>query len=564
MFINITPIQNYSGSLINVKINMSNAMSQITDRVIVLTAPVRFVITGSRVGAVGTPNLLADGEFGVASNSFTKCINVGTINIGTAASYSLQTDSGIIINALEASAPMFYPMQQLNNIDNQMYDNCANYDDLLYTNRNVLGLYSNNAGTTLGRCAYDIVVEANTPTSATLLVTFRFALFVSPLLQDIHVNGGQAGLSHIDSMTFNLALTNLNTRLLKFARNTNNGRIVISSIVPQFGPNFATPNPSLEWSTYNIISAQFELPAQVNYPLPILDRYPSLITVPYNGSQALFFSTPTVSLNSVPSYVLLFATYPENLYQSENIQGGPIPSGQQVHGCQLTDAFAPIFTVSAQVNSVNQMNNSTQITLWKSYIKNGGNKTFVEWSGLPVLKTVLDPVAANGVVTMYPSAGPVKLNFGTDLHVRSPSGTSLSPGTNFKFNVNFRVSIKNTLPYSDTLVLYAVFVYPSVLCLSGVNNSQIVNQPLSVEDCMSLSDKNPTGHFGSLNTHDLVGFGLNGMLHKLMTHPRMASKMRKHRMHRHLLKEIASHLPVSAEHGSGSTGGRGRKAALRL
>jgi hypothetical protein len=75
-FYNIIPISSYSSSLISVKLNLSNALSQVVDRVIVMNVPVKFDITGQRKGAVGTPNMLADGEFGVRSNSFLKCINV--------------------------------------------------------------------------------------------------------------------------------------------------------------------------------------------------------------------------------------------------------------------------------------------------------------------------------------------------------------------------------------------------------------------------------------------------------------------------------------------------------
>ena len=551
-FLNITPINNYSSSLITVKLNFSNALSQIADRVMMLTVPVKFNIAGKRNGAVGTPNLLADNEFGIRSNAFLKCINVSTVNVGSAASYTLQSDSGIIINALEASAPMFSYLRQLNNIDNQMFDNCANYDDLLYTNRNVLGLFSNNSGVELGRCAYDIQVLENKETSAVLLVNFRFAIFVSPMLQTIHVNSGEAGFSHIDQITFNFALTNLNTRLLSFARQTNNGVLEIDSVSPQFGPNIAgLQNPYIEWTTYNILSSNFILPPQVNYPLPQLDRYSQLVGIPSGTTQTV--ASNVVSLNVVPSYALIFAGYPENLYSSENFSYGAITN---IHGSQLTDAFASIQTINAQVNSVNQMNNSTQVSLWKSYIRNGGNKTFQEWSGIPLIKTL-----NNGAPQyLYPSSGPVKLDFSTDLSVRSPDGTTLSPGTNFKFNCSFQVTVKNTLPYTDQLLLYVVYVYPAVLCLSGVNNSQIVQAPLSVENNMMLKAEAPTGHSSVLNSHDLVGYGLVGKMHKLITNRNMAHKMRKHRMHmRHLQQVMSALKPVV---GSGNTGGR--KHCLRM
>lgn len=576
-FFNQIPVQNYSSSLISVKINLSNALSQIVDRVIILNCPVKFDITGSRKNAVGTPNLLADSEWGCRSNSFLKCINVATVNLGASTSYSFQSDSGLLINALEASAPMPSWSRQLNNIDNQMIDNCASYDDALYTNRSVLGLYNNNTGCDVGRGAFDVEILTNTPTSASILVNYRFALFVSPLLQDIRVSGGQNGLSHIDSINLNFALTNLSTRLLSFARNTNNGKLVITNIQPSFGPNFPNvPQPVLEFTTYNIISSYFQLPPTVNYKLPVIDRYSNLISVAPEATAVV--SSPVVSLNTVPSYVLIFATYPESLYSSQGFTFGQ--DADTIHGTQLTDAFCPISQVNAQINSVNQMNNSTPQMLWKSYVNNGGSKSFAEWSGRRVIKTLLD-----GTKYMYPASGPVKLDFGTDLHVRAPDGTSLAAGTNFKFNASFTVQLKNTLPYTNQLVLYVCYCYPQIVQLQGVNDGRIVSAPLSVEDNLSFKGQPPTGHASVLNTHDLVGYGLAGKLHRLMTSNKLAHKMRKSRFFRKHMKDamggalvkMGNSLPemsALAMHGSanvvgmGVAGGRrhkkSRKGAVRF
>jgi hypothetical protein len=580
VFLNVLPIQNYSSSLISFKINLSNALSQVTDKVIVCTTPVQLNITGSRVGAVGTPNLLADNEWGVRSNAFLKCIQVGTVQMGTGSSYSIVSDSGIVISALESSAPELVPMRQLANIDNVMVDNVADYNDVLYTNRSTLGLYSSNSGADIGRCAYDIKVLTNTPTSASLLINFKWAIFVSPLLQTLHVNSNSPGISHVDSMTMNFALTNLSTRLLSFAKFTNNGNLTITNITPLFGSAFPVPTPFVEFQTYNIISQYFNLPQQVNMPLPVIERFSVLASCAYG--QTATIQLPTVSLNSVPSYCLLFGTYTESAYTSQSI-----PFGQDfLHATQLTDAFVGVNSINAQVNSVNQQNNSSKVSLWKSYVRNGGVKPYAEWSALPLIKTLNAP---NGVVQyLYPSGGPVKLNFGSDLVVKSPSGSTLSPSTNFKFNCSFTVNYTNTLPYSNgQLVFYVVYVHPQVMVASGVNNTQIISSVLSIEDNISVQGQAPTGHYASLNTHDLLGYGKMGMMHKLMEQPKMAHKIRKHRMHvKHLKDVIGGALPEMSAlamhgapqmfpesritgHGSsggGSTGGRrrSRKTAMKF
>jgi hypothetical protein len=187
---------------------------------------------------------------------------------------------------------------------------------------------------------------------------------------------------------------------------------------------------------------------------------------------------------------------------------------------------------------------------------------------------------------MYPASGPVKLDFGTDLHVRAPDGSSLSPGTNFKFNASFTVQLKNTLPYTNQLVLYVCYCYPQIVQLQGVNDGRIISAPLSVEDNLAFKGQPPSGHAGVLNTHDLVGYGLAGKLHRLMSSARMAHKLRKSRFHRKHLKDAMTggmvHMPemsALAVHGAadvvgkgmygmGNTGGRmkkySRKGAVRF
>ena len=414
-----------------------------------------------------------------------------------------------------------------------------------------MNLYSGNQGSQLGRCAYDINVVANTPTSATLDITFRLALFCGVLLQDVYTNGGEHGLSHIDTMNITLQLQNLNTRLLSFARQTNNGVLNISNIAVLFGTNQQSiPPPTLQFSTYNIISSYFNLPAVVNYPLPYLDRYSIIAGLPRGSTATL--STPVITLNQVPAYCLLSVVYPESLYQSQAIDAG---NGVVVHATQLTDAFCPISNINANVNSVNQLNNSTVETLWKMSVQNGCPKTFVEFSGLPIIKSL---VGVGGTTYLYPSASPVKLNFDSDLIVKSPSSTTLSPGTNFKFNFSMTFQTTNTLPYSDQVAVYLVFVYPSVLSVSGVNNSSITNAPLSVEDNHYIAKEQPTGHRSSLNSHDLVGYGLFGKSHKVVSHPRMMNKFRKHRMLRQHMKDL---MPAMASaSGGASTGGARHRA----
>lgn len=562
-FLNVLPINAYSQSLITAKINLSNALSQILDRVIFLDVPMKFTVTGSRTGAVGTPNLLGDGEFGVRSNAFLKCVNTSTVSVGTASSYSLQTDSGIVINFLEHSAPM-YEGKQVNNIDNQLLDNVMDYDDVLYTSRSVLNLYSGNQGSVMGRAAYDIEVLSNTETQAELQVNFKLALFCAPLLQDVYVNGGHEGLSHIDALNITLSMTNLSTRLLSFARQTNNGVLNITNVQPIFGANVGgLPPPRLLFNTYNIISSNFDLPPSVNYKMPVIDRYSILAGV--NRGSTATLSTPVITLNTVPSYVLLGVTYPESLYQSQSIQDGDVT----VHATQLTDCFCPISQVNANVNSVNQLNNTTPATLWKMAVHNGSPKTFVEFSGRPLIKSL---VGQGGTSYLYPNSAPCKFSFDKDLMVKDSSGITLSPGTNFKFNFSANFQVTNNLRYSDQVAVYLIFVYPSILSVSGVNNSVIVQSPISVEDNISISRSKPTAHYGNLNTHDLTGYGLMGKTHKLVSNASIAHRYRKHRMLRHHIKDMIGSMGGMSSGGAAAGGRRHRshsrgkvsKAALRF
>jgi len=541
-FQNQIPINSYSGSLISVKLNLSNALAQVLDRIITMDCQVQYQVSGSRLNASANTPLLCDNEFGVKSNAFQKACSITTILMGSASSYSFDTQNGIIVSALEASCPMMPYNRQLQSIDNTMIDNVMNFDDVLYTNRSVLGLYSSNTGCELGRASYDIEILTNTPTSATFNVNYRFYVAVAPLISTIHVNSNEIGFTHIDSLNLNFQLGNLATRTLSFARNTNNGILKIDNINALFGPNFPVRQPTVQFTTYNIMK-EFVLPSEVMYPLASLDRYSTLVSIP-RGTSAIV-STPVVSLNSVPSYVLLFACYPTNLYNSQNITVPNDPN--PVHATQLTDSFCPISAVQSQVNGVQLLSNSTSETLYRQYLQNGGNKTYQEFRGTKLIKTLLDP--SGQPKYLYPASAPVKLNFSNDLIVRSPSGGVLSPGCNYKFNISFpSVTVTNTTPYSDTLELFMVFVYPQIVVLSGINNSQILVAPLSVEQCLAVENEKPSAHYSQVNSHDWYGWG--GAMHKLMSHSKIAHKIRKHRLHsKHMKHAMQSVLGMGVSGG---------------
>lgn len=540
-YFQVVTLSNYSESLLNCKVQLSNADSQILDRVVVATVPIQFNISGSRSSG---NKLLQDGQFGVRSNAMSKAINTATISVASTASYSVPSDNGILVSALEQSAPMGWA-KYFENFDSQVFDNACNYDDNVGGLRNVLSIYRNGFGPYLGRAAYDITILSNTAVSATILVNFRFAVLLSPLLTNISVHGPAGpAFSHIDNLVLNLQMQNLNTRCLSFARDALGDRLSITNIQPLIGPNSGVAAPIIEFTTYNLLDMAV-VPSVVNYNIQMLDRY----ALQFNQAPADGFrivSGPSVTLDTVPSYVLIFACHPMSNYTSQSLT---LNDNSIVHGSQLTDTFCAINQCNVQIAGRNMLNQSSPQTLWKMCVQNGLESSFMPWSGLPLIQSS-DPVtytAGQGAV--------LKLNFDTDLKLYNGSD-QLSAGTNYKFLFQANIGVKNIYSLTNNqLSLYYVFVYPSLLQISGVNSSKLIQAPLTPMDCANATRQAPTAHYSQVVNHDLMGFGLHNKLHKHMAHHRGKGKTKRARMIRQHMKDFAAHMPVVHHQAGAMSGG---------
>lgn len=537
-YFQVVTLSNYSDSLLNFKLQMSNADSQIADKVILMEVPIRFNITGSR--ASGLP-LLQDGQFGVRSNAITKAINNCQLSVASTAQISQPSDNGIITSAFEQSAPMGW-RKHFETVDSVAFDSCSNYDDMVGGLRNVLSLYRNGSGSYLGRAAYDITVESNTAVAASLLVKFSFCVFLSPLLSTFSVQGPSSpAFSHIDNLVLNLQLQSLATRTLAFCRDALSDRLSITNIQALIGPNSGVAPPVATFTTYNLTDMSVVPPVD-NMPLQILDRY----SLQFNQAPADGFrvvSGPSITLDTVPSYVLIFASHPMSNYTSQALV---LNDASVCHGSQLTDTFCAINQVNLQVAGVNMLNQSNSNTLYKMCVENGSELPYPSFAGTPLLNSV------SPTLTYTTGVGSViKLNFDTNIKVMA-GGQQVSPGTNYKFLFQANVSVKNIYRLTNNqLSLYYVFVYPSVLQVRGVNESKLIQSPLTLSDVANAHQQVATTHYQHIVNHDLQGWGLAGRMHKLITKHSASRNTKRGRMITKHIKDAIANVS-----GSGYTGGR--------
>ena len=547
---NIT-LSNYSDSLLNFKLQVSNS-GMLIDRVSIMEVPIQFNITGSRSDGA---NLLQDGQFGV--RNFSKCINIASLTLGSTATVSVNSNQGILYSQLEQSAPMT-ESKYFESLDTQVYDNCANYDDMVGSLRNCLSLYRNGFGPYLGSCAYDIEILSNTPTAASLLVNFKFSLLLSPLLTEISAKQQPVALSHLDNLVINVQMQNLNTRLLRFSRDALGARLSITNIQPIIGPNTGVPPPTAYWSTYSVLKDI--IPPVVNYNAILSDMYQIPIALaPADGYQK--FSGMAITLNTIPSYVLITVGHPMSNYSSQNLQ---LNNGTFCHGSQLTDSFCAISQAEVQLNGVNCLNQSNSMLLWKAAVQNGNQVPYYSWSGLPLVQTSDPPTYTFGAGSV------LKLNFDSDLKIFQ-GDTVLSPGCAFRFLFQANITCKNIYSLTNNqLSLYYTFVYPSLLNMSGINQGTLVQSPLTAEDCINAQRQQTTTHYNHVVDHSLYGFGVHGKLHKFITAHKAQRRTKSNRMIRNHLKgfkermaDNAAAAPEMSALGSGMSAGRrkSRKAS---
>jgi hypothetical protein len=511
-----------------------------------METPIQFNITGSRSDG---GNLLQDGQWGV--RNFMKCVNIASLTLGSTATVSVNSNQGILYSQLEQSAPMT-ESKYFESLDTQVYDNCSNYDDMVGSLRNVLSLYRNGNGPYLGSAAYDVQILSNTPVSASLLVNFKFSLLLSPLLTEISAKQQPVALSHLDNLVINLQLQNLNTRLFRFSRDALGSRLSITNIQPVIGPNTGVPPPTAYWSTYSVLKDI--IPPVVNYNAILSDMYQIPIALaPADGYQK--FSGMAITLNTIPSYVLISVGHPMSNYSSQNLQ---LNDASFCHGSQLTDTFCAISQAEVQLNGVNCLNQSNSMLLWKAAVQNGNQVPYYSWSGLPLVQTSDPPTYTYGAGSV------LKLNFDSDLKIFQGDSV-LSPGCAFRFLFQANITCKNIYSLTNNqLSLYYTFVYPSLINMSGVNQGTLVQSPLTPEDCINAQRVETTVHHNHVVDHSLYGFGVHGKLHKFITAHKAQRRTKRHRMIKHHLKgfkeHMASHTPEMSAMSDSMSAGKRRKS----
>ena len=492
----INQISTYSNSSVSVKLEISNT-SMVIDRNLIFEIPVAVQVNGTSSTGIA---LLQDGAFSLRSHAIAKCISNLNINYG---SVSVNFSSSDVISAMERYSSMDCSKYQTDFAEPYL-DMTQDYSDLLGSNRNPMNLYSAGIGSQVHRGAggqisnvVNPVAGVGVPNTATFNMVLRGCLITPPLLDQILKNGTSYGLTNLNNLNIDISfVSNLGARMFSFMPRRNGDVLTLTSVNVNI----------LQQPLFRFVQIMPEMPVMrpIIYSLQNNERYPTNFTFMNQLQQV---PSQVVQLSRIPNSVMIFAR-PQNQVLINGV-GGFSP-------CFVPDAFAAIQSIEININGETVLSNSDPSQLWKCSVENGCVDSYVQWSGSPVLKSVV----TNPATYSYPSASVLKLVFNKDIMLKNGN---LVPGTLFRTNfqaiVNFNqqdfASVNNiTHDYS----LYCVFFYDDLLTLAPDNLGTIQYGVLTEGDVARAPEVSRAVHFDIMRNHQISGAGIVDHLSNIVTH----------------------------------------------
>lgn len=508
---NINYPNSFSNSSITTKLEVSNS-DMVIERNIILQVPITVTLTGTNITPGDVPvnnRLLQDGAFSLRSNALAKAIQVMNVQYGNV-SYAF--NSSDVISAMERYNS--YDKDKYNtNIDFSYLDQSTSYDDFIGSNRNPMNLYQAGIGSQVHRGAMPIYNVTNTTTTATFSCVLTQMIVSSPLLDQIIRNGGGEGLSHLNEININITfLGNLFQRMFSFAQNVNGSVLNLTSASVNL-----LNKPVFRFVQ---ITDQFsKIPPVLSYSLNTVERYNTDFSfqAPYQQ-----ISSPVVQISRVPQSMLIFCRPQNNiLYNGSDLIAN-------LNGAMIPDFFSTFVNANVLWNGQTLTSNMDISAAYKVCSENGLVDDYVQFSGMPVLKSIGQ--STNGVY-IYPSGSVVKLVFNKDICLAN--GHEVAPGTNFRTNLQVNATFLNQTyglgnNITNAYSFYMVLIYDDILQLYGDNLGVINNAPINMADVANAQKKNPSVHYDVLRNHNISGAGMLDGTSNLMRNGKKVLGLLKH------------------------------------
>lgn len=204
-------------------------------------------------------------------------------------------------------------------------------------------------------------------------------------------------------------------------------------------------------------------------------------------------SSNSIQLSMIPDKVIICARIPMSQQSYNNVSG-----------------FLPISNIVINFNNQSGiLSSATQVDLWKMSMRNGSQQVFNEFKGLASIQV------ANGAGENVPTTGAL-LVLSPPIDWSIPN--YLASGSQGNYNLQFNLSIYNTLPYPVTPEIVLICANSGIFVTSqGVSNiySGILTKEMVLSTCEQKSvDPVTTVEYNRLVGGKLSNFPLTA-LHKI-------------------------------------------------
>ena len=422
---------NFSNSTFNFTIQVPS-LNTIVDRVIMLKTNIKLIFTGSiNSGVTETSQLINAGydafrAIPLASNMSNMSVTLGTITNSINIKDLIQPLSRYNNNPLK--------VRGVQSMAPDCLDQTQNYDDLLGTIRNPLGVFHNTSPMSgiSGRGGFPYVIVNNNATGAEIDAVITEYLYVSPFLSNNSCQEkGLVGLKTIEFI-FNFQ-TNLNRIWSHSNKLTTINSIEVKFSKPTLTVKFVSP------------SITKPVPSLIYYPYYKVERRPTNQNGGLLPGASMDVNTNTIELVSVPRRLYFFARIEDKFLDITR-----------------PDSYFSIEGISLTLeNQSGLLSNATQQDLYRMSVENGCNMSWAEWSGQ---KTNFN---LSGNPDEYYGAGSVLcIELGKDVGL-----VDRVPGSLGKFQVQAKLRVTNNTnyPFTTTNSMGQVTIIPTPFTLYMVD-----------------------------------------------------------------------------------------------
>lgn len=379
-------------------------------------------------------------------------------------------------------------------------DKSFEYESLIGTNLNPLGVYGNSSeGTVQPRGGFPFTILAGTntavvpstgngtPCSCTIDLPVTENIMMSPF-QFSGVDNNSQGFYNVSSMTFDF---NMLTQAgfaawshCNLVKTSGAQRIttVIDSISIQYDnynstpysyPEYQRPLLLFEYITPNILTPERLGPnIPITYPFFKADRYPQEIGILAAASGRQTFNSMPVKVTSIPDRIYVYARPSNSVYESR---------------CDIPNCYLGIKAIDVQwANQPSLLTGATPEILYQIYLKNGGNMSWTEWSGYGVNNSAFYPATGNA---QFGGIGSIlALEMGRDVQLNPGECGGLGGNTwTLQISVTLENMCKSGALDAIPWTLYVVTITSGTFTVTSEGNAQSHTGIITKQDVLNAT-----------------------------------------------------------------------------